>query len=165
MRHNGQPSHEEIHGDNYQICRKKMDPGPGQCYSHFRGDGFTHTRGFEPDLGVRSQKRPSRGAFTIWRRERDSNPRYAINVYTLSRRAPSATRTPLRKPNCILLSPHALAEREGLPGTSCTWPFGFAAHSAVSFKFVPDKFVEPSIRYKRIHAFQVCSFNHSDTSP
>ena len=32
----------------------------------------------------------------IWRRERDSNPRYAINVYTLSRRAPSATRTPLR---------------------------------------------------------------------
>ena len=31
----------------------------------------------------------------MWRRERDSNPRYAINVYTLSRRAPSATRPPL----------------------------------------------------------------------
>ena len=31
-----------------------------------------------------------------WRRERDSNPRYAINVYTLSRRAPSTTRPPLR---------------------------------------------------------------------
>ena len=31
-----------------------------------------------------------------WRRERDSNPRYAMNVYTLSRRAPSTTRTPLR---------------------------------------------------------------------
>jgi hypothetical protein len=32
----------------------------------------------------------------IWRRERDSNPRYAIHVYTLSRRAPSTTRTSLR---------------------------------------------------------------------
>ncbi len=43
-------------------------------------------------------KRPRhwRSLFGIWRRERDSNPRYAINVYTLSRRAPSATRTPLR---------------------------------------------------------------------
>jgi hypothetical protein len=36
-----------------------------------------------------------------WRRERDSNPRYAINVYTLSRGAPSATRPPLRFLNCI----------------------------------------------------------------
>ena len=33
----------------------------------------------------------------FWRRERDSNPRNAINAYTLSRRAPSATRTPLHK--------------------------------------------------------------------
>lgn len=24
---------------------------------------------------------------------------------------------------------------------------------------------EPSIRYKRIHAFQACDFNHSSTSP
>jgi hypothetical protein len=31
-----------------------------------------------------------------WRRGRDSNPRYGITVYTLSRRAPSTTRTPLR---------------------------------------------------------------------
>ena len=30
-----------------------------------------------------------------FRRERDSNPRYAVNVYTISNRAPSATRTPL----------------------------------------------------------------------
>lgn len=29
------------------------------------------------------------------RRERDSNPRYPFEVYTLSRRAPSTTRTPL----------------------------------------------------------------------
>ena len=31
-----------------------------------------------------------------WRRRRDSNPRYAINVYSLSRGAPSATRPLLR---------------------------------------------------------------------
>ena len=43
-------------------------------------------------------KMPAQGGhFHIWRRERDSNPRYAINVYTLSRRAPSATRTPLQR--------------------------------------------------------------------
>src|SRR6188472_4003566 len=30
------------------------------------------------------------------RRERDSNPRYAMNVYTLSRRAPSTARTSLQ---------------------------------------------------------------------
>ena len=33
---------------------------------------------------------------TIWRRERDSNHRYGVTVYTLSRRAPSTTRPPLR---------------------------------------------------------------------
>ena len=33
---------------------------------------------------------------SIWRRERDSNPRYP-EVHTLSRRALSATQTPLRK--------------------------------------------------------------------
>ena len=31
----------------------------------------------------------------VYRRERDSNPRY-VAVYTLSRRAPSATRPPLQ---------------------------------------------------------------------
>ena len=31
-----------------------------------------------------------------WRRGRDSNPRYGCAVHTLSRRAPSTTRTPLR---------------------------------------------------------------------
>ena len=38
-----------------------------------------------------------------WRRRRDSNPRYAINVYSLSRGAPSATRPLLR-----ILSSNAL---------------------------------------------------------
>ncbi len=33
-------------------------------------------------------KRPRMGPFTFWRRGRDSNPRYAINVHSLSKRAP-----------------------------------------------------------------------------
>src|SRR5688572_26676384 len=33
-----------------------------------------------------------------WRSGWDSNPRYAFGVYTLSRRAPSTTRPPLRMP-------------------------------------------------------------------
>ena len=43
------------------------------------------------------KKAPVRGLIYGWRRERDSNPRYAVSVYTLSRRAPSTTRTPLRE--------------------------------------------------------------------
>ena len=43
------------------------------------------------------KKSPDKGLFYMWRRERDSNPRYAVSVYTLSRRAPSTTRTPLRE--------------------------------------------------------------------
>ena len=50
-----------------------------------------------PTSSSDTKKPRDAGLFCIWRRERDSNPRYAINVYTLSRRAPSATRTPLRK--------------------------------------------------------------------
>ena len=38
---------------------------------------------------------PRGGLSLYWRRGRDSNPRYAINVYTLSRRAPSTARPPL----------------------------------------------------------------------
>ena len=41
-------------------------------------------------------KGPQRGPFGIWRRRRDSNPR-TVARYTLSRRAPSTTRPPLRE--------------------------------------------------------------------
>ena len=41
-----------------------------------------------------------------WRRRRDSNPRYAVNVYSLSRGAPSATRPRLRR---LLLTAMVLA--------------------------------------------------------
>src|SRR3569833_89663 len=42
-----------------------------------------------------------------WRRGRDSNPRYAFSVHTLSRRAPSTARTPL--PGCNGYRPAAKA--------------------------------------------------------
>ena len=42
-----------------------------------------------------TQKKRPEGAILSWRRVRDSNPRYAINVYSLSRGAPSATRPTL----------------------------------------------------------------------
>ena len=42
------------------------------------------------------QSGATRPRFVEWRRGRDSNPRYAFGVHTLSRRAPSTTRTPLQ---------------------------------------------------------------------
>ena len=43
---------------------------------------------------------------TVWRSGRDSNPRYGFAVYSLSRRAPSTTRPPLR----IRWKRHALVD-------------------------------------------------------
>ena len=55
--------HTKNGGESREICREKIKPLiKGACIS------------ISYDI--------------IWRRERDSNPRYAINVYTLSRRAP-----------------------------------------------------------------------------
>jgi hypothetical protein len=45
------------------------------------------------------------GLLLYWRRGRDSNPRWAINPYALSRGAPSATRPPLRKTDCTATCP------------------------------------------------------------
>ena len=47
--------------------------------------------------GGRRAKPASWQALIPWRTERDSNPRYAINVYSLSRGAPSATRPPVHR--------------------------------------------------------------------
>ncbi len=57
-------------------------------------------------------KKGSQGPlFHDWRRERDSNPRYGITVYTLSRRAPSTTRPPLRKLYARSRSVHPAKQR------------------------------------------------------
>ena len=76
-----------------------------------------------------------------WRRGRDSNPRYGIAVYSLSRGAPSATRPPLRAPkslealdirgkpaisanavNCGFL-PRTEGDCGGMPGEAVRAPF------------------------------------------
>ncbi len=45
-----------------------------------------------------TQKNPAlAGLFCVWRRERDSNPRYAINVYSLSRGALSTSQPSLHQ--------------------------------------------------------------------
>src|SRR5699024_7599648 len=52
----------------------------------------------------RKYKSPwKQGLFEYWRTERDTNPRYAMNVYTLSRRAPSTTRPPVQKKRKLYL--------------------------------------------------------------
>ena len=38
----------------------------------------------------------ARRVFCNWRRERDSNPRYALDAHTISNRAPSTTRPSLQ---------------------------------------------------------------------
>ena len=48
-------------------------------------------------LSTFSLRQAIRPVLKKWRRGRDSNPRYAINVYTLSRRALSTTQPPLRR--------------------------------------------------------------------
>ena len=66
-----------------------------QCFeSRFRLDagGFCCS----PSIAAIQMKTGPAGPFSfVWRRGRDSNPRY-VAVYTLSRRAPSTARTPLR---------------------------------------------------------------------
>ena len=47
---------------------------------------------------LRSYLAKRRSVKTRWRSGRDSNPRYGFAVYSLSRRAPSTTRPPLRMP-------------------------------------------------------------------
>ena len=64
--------------------------------------GYTRTqKEKKPLISQRLLDRIGRCWTFYWRRERDSNPRYAINIHTLSRRAPSAARTSLRKKNNI----------------------------------------------------------------
>jgi hypothetical protein len=68
----------------------------------------------------------------MWRRVRDSNPRY-VAVYTLSRRAPSATRTTLQIQFLLTLvqtlssyRSHAARSLLGLSMPLCTWMCGMS---------------------------------------
>jgi hypothetical protein len=77
------------------------------------------------------QKAPD-GAFIYWRRERDSNPRWAFNPYSLSRGAPSATRPPLRDINNLILQaglyPKIDSENDRNYSCCALTPFGPLPH-------------------------------------
>ena len=75
-------------------ARQDSATGAGEC-GFFRG-GVSGRHGQSAVLLISRMGVRILGPF-FWRRGRDSNPRYAINVYTLSRRAPSTTRPPLRE--------------------------------------------------------------------
>ena len=68
-------------------------------------DGEVRIMGYKGDLlrtlaaasGVKSATHGVRSSVLKWRTGRDSNPRTAVNRYTLSRRAPSTTRPPVRR--------------------------------------------------------------------
>ena len=87
--------------------------------------------------------------FVSWRRGRDSNPRYR-EVHTLSRRAPSTARTPLR-----ITLPHSLRETPrrasggarqacSLLRASCPAPLRGRLRCAAAFQIVPDDLVDRS---------------------
>ncbi len=71
--------------DNQRID-ERQHPGGRAC----------HIAGGCPDALARQG--PHLGfAMCKWRTGRDSNPRYGVTVYTLSRRAPSTTRPPVHE--------------------------------------------------------------------
>src|SRR5579859_6558030 len=45
----------------------------------------------------KTKRAPHGARFVLWRMGWDSNPRYAFDVYTLSRRAPSTARPPIQR--------------------------------------------------------------------
>ena len=59
-----------------------------------------------------------------WRRERDSNPRWAFNPYSLSRGAPSATRPSLRSLQILTQASIVSNFRSGLLGAMPIVPSG-----------------------------------------
>ena len=84
---------------------------------------------------------------SMWRRERDSNPRWAFDPYTLSRGAPSTTRPSLR----CETSPHGLSRTCGARYSAllCSAPLGPTESTPIRlFKFAPANLstTRPSLR-------------------
>ncbi len=86
-----------------------------------------------PELQFRFLPRYRRAANT-WRRGRDSNPRY-LSVYTLSKRAPSAARTPLRTYRMQCSRPHVARVRTERVGFEPTVP----CKGYTGFRNQPDR--------------------------
>ena len=77
-----------------------------------------------------NKKPPGRGLSVYWRRERDSNPRWAFNPYSLSRGAPSATRPSLRSLQILTQASIVSNFCSGLLGAiAAPRPFGAAVAS------------------------------------
>ncbi len=107
------------------VWRRERDDSPlrGSPFGPTCGRSASLSEAVEPCLSyiegsnprAEYEKSPRKaGFFHIWRRERDSNPRYGVTVYTLSRRAPSATRTSLQNRasahdqlSCFVTTEHA----------------------------------------------------------
>ena len=93
----------------------------------------------------RLQKQPSRNNLSetikgllalssFWRRERDSNPRYAINVYSLSRGALSTTQPSLRRQTTFgrdARKRHQMARWEGVEPPT----FWFVARCSIQLSY------------------------------
>lgn len=97
--------------------RKRIRYCDGQCgrtpsgFSHFERAGASlRYRTNAPDAQKCAISQRNDEVYqivrTVWRSGRDSNPRYGFAVYSLSRRAPSTTRPPLR----IRWKRHALVD-------------------------------------------------------
>jgi hypothetical protein len=127
------------------------------------GGGFATVppaaRVVEPHLGSSSQplsaryaKRPLRGASRIWRREGDS-----LGAARLALRAVAAPPChPLRGWSNPTWGPH----RNLSPPDTQNAPCG-----ALRVSGGERGIRTPEALFRRLHTFQACSFNHSDTSP
>ena len=92
-----------------------------------------------------------------WRRGRDSNPRYAINVYTLSRRAPSAARPPLRinyLNNIMSIELNLIQQRSALQRAGLTRYFPVARPEGIAFGDVQIGYPDDLLRTSLCSAFQ-----------
>ncbi len=69
---------------------------PPRTCSSGRAVSYTASR-ITWDLPGSGIKKPGHNPGLNWRIERDSNPRYALGVHTISNRAPSTTRPSIRK--------------------------------------------------------------------
>ena len=88
-----------------------------------RLDGMQHPAAMDIGLQRGVWRKPRRDEAArdgdLWRNGRDSNPRGAVNPYTLSRRAPSTTRPPFRSAGGVTGPAACLKPQDALAGG---WP-------------------------------------------
>ena len=99
------PGHQKRQAPNGTCPDLQMAEGEGFEPSYpRRGKRFSrppHSTTLPPLRGVKSGA-PVGRRWIYWRRVWDLNPGYALGVYTISNRAPSATRTTLQEPRRLV---------------------------------------------------------------